>query len=243
MVESIQLIGGGLTVESPLDPILGYALQVETPPLSQAESDRFGDDPPTTRSFWGYGTYDCIEAGSDDCTPGDLLIAAGLNGDLNVSRVGALRASKPALDEAFAKLPEASPPFWALDRDEVALPPEGSTSWWMHRAWSVLIRQLDLGIAIAHKTLHHKRPDLFPLIDGKTSPLLGEAKWLRIHDDLTSQPEAWADLEGAFAQTVSRREGCVSLTRLRLHDILLWLHATDRMDEARRQGQALREDS
>lgn len=43
MVERIQLIGGGWTVKSPLDPILGYALQIEAPPLSQADSDRFGD--------------------------------------------------------------------------------------------------------------------------------------------------------------------------------------------------------
>jgi hypothetical protein len=241
MLSNINLLNGDLTVESPLEPIVGYALQDQTGMFTPVPGRPvFGDEPEGTRPYWGYGTYDCITPDTGRFSPADLLIAAGLNGDLNVNRVGALLDSKPALDAAFGELAAASGvPFWDLPVEEITDPDEGSAGWWMHRAWWVLMGQDDLGIAITHKTLHHKRPDLFPLIDQQTASLLGDEKWALIHTDLTSQAEAWADLEEAFAEEIDTSKGHVRLTRLRLHDILLWLKVTGNMKAARDQGRSL----
>lgn len=81
-------------------------------------------------------------------------------------------------------------------------------------------------VAITHKILHHKRPDFFPLIDNQTLKILGSRAWLTIHDNLTANPTGWDQLERQIA-TLAHNRG-VALTRLRLHDILLWTSVTGR---------------
>ena len=55
------------------------------------------------------------------------------------------------------------------------------------------------------------------------APSVGAA----IHDDLTATADAWRLLESAVATLLDSRD-LPSLTRLRLHDILLWTRATGR---------------
>ena len=77
--------------------------------------------------------------------------------------------------------------------------------------------------AITHKLLHHKRPELFPMLDSLTSPHLGaQHAWATIHRDLTRNCREFAELEEWFADLAAAVTDSASLTRLRIHDILLW---------------------
>ena len=84
-----------------------------------------------------------------------------------------------------------------------------------------------LDVAIANKTLHHKRPWLFPMLDNLTLESLGGAgkAWAVIHGDLTRHADEFEELETWFAALASQKGG-VQLTRLRIHDILLWGHVS-----------------
>lgn len=213
----------GIPVVQPIELIAGYAFaQVEDPP-GRSPDGRYAPDPPTHRPRWGYRTYDCVPpTGGHRLAGVDLLIAAGLNGDLTVGRVGAIQAAAPEVSNLLRAL-DASPPFWELTADEVDEPSEGTMGHHLCAAWEVLMRQPDLGVALTHKTLHHKRPHLFPLVDNKTLEALPKGHaWRAIHGDLTGQAEAWTRLEQAFGGLLER-ETDSPLTRLRLHDILLWL--------------------
>lgn len=78
------------------------------------------------------------------------------------------------------------------------------------------------------------------MLDGTTVERIGaEGAWGRIHDDLVAMPDVWTELEERFAAEAERRDG-VRLTRLRLHDILVWTDATGDWDAARDAGRALR---
>jgi hypothetical protein len=81
--------------------------------------------------------------------------------------------------------------------------------------------------------LHHRRPDLFPLLVRATRwqllPHVREGDSgppAVIHRELTANAAAFAGLEAAVA------DRGIELTRLRLHDLLLWLTATQRLTHA-----------
>lgn len=225
-------------IHEPLALIAGYAFGVHTPVVDQVDRPAGVDEPPTERALWGYRTYDCIPASPGIALSGvDLTVASGLNARMNVDRVGALQAVAELVGESLAHLDDA-PPFWELDRDELHAPTvEGTHEWWAVRAWALLMSQPDVGVAVTHKTLHHKRPNLFPLLDGVTRRHLPKSlAWATIHEDLTGQAETWAQLETDFAALIHRDRGDVELSRLRLHDILLWLTAVGEDDLARNAG-------
>lgn len=245
-VDEIRLAIGTefeVCVTEPLDVIAGYAFAEHEPRRGRRGSAAYGEDPPTTRSRWGYRTFDCIPtAPGPELSGVDLTVAAGLNARLNVDRVGALQAASAEVGRALEHL-DGAPPFWELDRGELAAPSGDSRpEWWLTRAWYVLMRQPQVGVAVTHKALHHKRPLLFPLLDGVTRKRLpaGQA-WVTIHDDLTTQAEAWGHLEMRFAGLIDTDRGDVQLGRLRLHDILLWLTAIGHAEQARREGMAWRQ--
>jgi hypothetical protein len=173
---------------------------------------------------WGYETYDCIPAGPDaSCHPVDYLIASGLNGRLDVPAVASLQFACPL---AFEELSRVDPDifFWNLDPDRLAqFPDVDCAERYLWLAWCHMMSTPELGVALTHKTLHHKRPSLFPLIDGQTVHALGEEVWRTIHQDLNQgDGEPFEQLESWFRTLVGERGGGVELTRLRLHDILLW---------------------
>ena len=93
------------------------------------------------------------------------------------------------------------------------------------------------GIVLArtHKILLHKRPAVCPLIDNQTVGRLGNAAWAAIHDDLCQSDVAWSTLESEIERLLVSRNG-IALTRLRLHDIVLWTKAMHRWDTALRLG-------
>lgn len=76
--------------------------------------------------------------------------------------------------------------------------------------------------AITHKLLHHKRSWLFPMLDSVTTAHLGGFRaWATIWEDLTRHEQEFVALEDWFATLASAHDG-VRLTRLRIHDIMLW---------------------
>jgi hypothetical protein len=172
-------------------------------------------------------------------TESDLFVVEGINAGIDAAGVGAFLAVAPDVNEALAEIDQEQT-FWDLPVEEIdprGTPPEGSPSWWVHRAWWLLYFTPEIGTALTHKVLHHKRPRLFPLLDNETAPHLGrESAWVQIHDDLTSQEKAFDELEVWFADEAAKRNGAVPLSRLRVHDILVWCWVTGQRDEAERQG-------
>lgn len=182
---------------------------------------------------FAYRTYDCVppEPGRD-LSPTDLLIAAGLNGQVDASAYAGLQLGAPQGSHHLQAIDEKVT-FWSLPPESIDGPETGppdphgfSDSYHLHAAWSAMMQIPHVGVALTHKVLHHKRPSLFPLIDNLTLELLeaGNA-WGHIHRDLTEQGDAFDHLESWFSELADHRR-TRPLTRLRLHDILLWWAAT-----------------
>lgn len=226
---------------------VGYAFCTERlgwqpDPAVTATSLATAPDAPTV-GRWAYGTYDCIPPHPGPRLAGvDLFVADGLNGRMRAENIAAIRAVSGPVSDALEQLDEHCL-FWELPRAEIAeIPPEGTAAWHMWRAWSLMMGSKSVGIAIAHKTLHHKKPSVFPLIDNLTLPSLeisgAGTAWAQIHSDLTSQADAWSYLEAEFAAVAGSR-GDVPLQRLRLHDILLWTRCDEHFDDAREEGESI----
>ena len=157
----------------------------------------------------------------------DVLIAAGLNGRVNVTRAAGILAVGDCVGERIEALDRMGGCFWELDEAQLGdTPSEGSAGYHLREAWKILMDLDKVGVAIAHKTLHHKRPQWFPVLDAKTKVAYPRGRaWAGIHADLTRHTEQFGELEDWFANEM-RGDG-VHLQRLRLHDILLWCDRTD----------------
>jgi hypothetical protein len=185
---------------------------------------------------WAYRTYDCMPAGKGcGLTDIDVLVPNAINARMGGKVIAGLRAISAQLSAEIAGLDELGLAFWEFDEsDVVRRPADGDSARPLWRAWSIVSGIPGAGIAVTHKVLHHKRPSVFPLLDNKTSAALGGGgdAWLQIHRDLTATPDGWTELERAFANEAVGRDD-VSLTRLRLHDILLWTDTVDQWDACR----------
>ncbi|WP_051684268.1 DUF6308 family protein [Blastococcus sp. URHD0036] len=164
-------------------------------------------------------------------TDRDVLLAEGLHGRLDPDGWTAVRT---ALDGALpgaeaAVRGAAGRAFWELPEEQTSVLAEPGTV-------GAALRGLAGG---PHGTyvlaaLHHRRPDLFPLLDGVTRRQLWphtaegdsgvHAVVLR---ELRANAAAFALLEARVRAVLGIR-----LTRLRLHDVLLWLSASLRWDTA-----------
>lgn len=211
--------------------VLGYAF---------AEESVTKNGKTISRPRWGYQTYDCILASpGDELEPVDLLVAASLNGDLNVKRMASLLRVADAAGSALAR---AKTVFWKLPAGDLeTMPDEGSPARPVWDAWEILMSAPDVDIAITHKVLHHKRPRHFPLLDNETYGLLPEKQaWKQIHEDI-QQPE-FRELEEWFEADIAGRSlptQAVPLSRLRLHDILLWGSRPPQNEELQKAGSEL----
>ena len=104
---------------------------------------------------WGYRTYDCIPA-----SPGpefndlDILVAAGLNGRLDVSAIGALRTATRRAGSLLATAAARGQVFSSLSLAELADdPPSGTTGRLLTLAWREMMLTPDIGVALTHKVL------------------------------------------------------------------------------------------
>lgn len=176
-----------------------------------------------TRFRWAYRTYDCLPNSPDAFCVTDLLAVSALDARAGAAEYLAMEAILPELSEVLGNV-DVTQTFWDLPRKELgANPPEQRTpSWWLWRAWMLLMGLDDVGVAITYKTLHRKRPWFFPIFDSNTvAQMGGNLAWQVLHDELISQADKFVYLEQWFKEEAAKRGG-VCLSRLRIHDILLW---------------------
>lgn len=176
-----------------------------------------------------YAAYDCPETSQPrTLRPTEIGIAGLLNARIAGKDVVGLMAVSSVVNEALEHLdPDQRLEDLAVEDVDRTLKAEGSVGWWMYRAWCAAKSVYGVGIAKTHKILHRLRPRLFPLIDGLTSPLLQHegGNWAAVRHDLTTQQDRFAQLRAWFEGEVAERAEAVPLTTLRIHDVLLWMHA------------------
>ncbi len=242
---TLEVAGSNYTAAETTAICAGYAF-AERPQLGwkppRVLDDPMFDTPQVgTAGRWAYRTYDCVTAGPGPrLSDVDVFVADGLNGQMRAHTIGAVHAVASEVSDVLQELDrcgEEGSAFWTLPIEHIAdIPPEETTAWWMWRAWSILIGTPGIGVAVTHKLLHHKRPTTFPLLDNRTISALPGNSWARIHCDLTDAGDAWAQVEDSFNE-LARARGGVVLTRLRIHDIVLWLRSSGQLDEARIAGE------
>ena len=188
---------------------------------------------------WGYRTFDCIPA-----SPGaefsdlDITVAAGLNAQLDVDAIAALQLATRRAQPYLTAAAERDQVFTELPPAELADEPlRGSTGWLLAQAYRQMESTPYVGLARAHKVLHHKQPLLVPLLDNITAGIYQDDKGHRLRGDWNLWQHVRAEIDGNraeledlrewFAGRAAARDGA-PLGLLRLHDILVWLNAGER---------------
>ena len=172
-----------------------------------------------------------------------VLVAEGLHGRLDrdswTAVRGALETARPLADAAVERA--AGRPLWELPDDEFSVLAEPGTVGAVLRDLGGLPGVAPEFLAAA---LHHRRPGLFPLLAPTTRRQLwphvqegDSGSAAVIHRELRASADAFAALEAAVAGLL----GPPGLTRLRLHDVLLWLSGGLRLTHAVALGEATQE--
>jgi hypothetical protein len=187
---------------------------------------------------FGYERFDRRPVPTGPLGDDDVLVAEGLHGRLDPDGWCAVRR---ALDDVQARAEAvtahaAGRPFWELPDDELSVLGEPGT---VGAALRDLGEPPDPHDRYVVAALHHRRPELVPLVTRTT--------WLQVlphlregdsgiaavlHRELRANATAFAALEEAAGELLTH-----PLTRLRLHDLLLWLTATLRLPAAVALGQ------
>jgi hypothetical protein len=171
-----------------------------------------------------------------------VLLAEGLHGRLDPEGWSADRRRladvQPRADATIAHA--AGRPFWELPDDELSVLGEPGTVGAALRGLGEPPGPHDRYVLAA---LHHRRPDLVPVVTRTTwlqlVPHLREGDSgvaAVLHRELRANAAAFAALEDDVAQALGS-----PITRLRLHDVLLWLTATLRLPAAVTLGTATEE--
>ena len=179
---------------------------------------------------------------SDRMTDRDVLLAEGLHGRLDPTGWTAVRAALdaalPVAEQAVRRA--AGRAFWELPEEEASVLAEPGTV-------GAAVRTLAEGPHARYvlAALHHRRPELFPLLDGITWRQLWphtaegdsgvHAVVLR---ELRANAAAFTLLEARARAALGR-----PVTRLRLHDVLLWLAGSLRMETAIALGRTADDES
>ena len=192
---------------------------------------------------FGYERFDCRPRAAGPLGEPDILTAEGLHGRLDQVAWTAMKQVLAEIQPMFDATIEraAGRPFHELPDDEFSVLAEpGTVGSCLRRVWQHA--EVTPGVSPKHVTaaLHHRRPDLFPRVVRTTRwhllPHVGEADSgveAVVHRELRANAEAFDALERAVAD-----QG-VGLTRLRLHDVLLWLSAGLRLAHAVEQGRTV----
>jgi hypothetical protein len=172
----------------------------------------------------------------------DVLVAEGLHGRLDPDGWATVRR---ALDDVGATAAGMTAraggrPFWDLPDDEVSVLGEPGT---VGAALRTLGEPPGPHGRYVVAALHHRAPALVPLVTRTTwlqlVPHLREGDSgvaAVVHRELAANAASFAALEDETAALLQH-----PLTRLRLHDVLLWLAATLRLPEAVALGTATEE--
>lgn len=190
---------------------------------------------------FGYERFDRHPVPDAPLGEADILTAEGLHGRLGRDAWTAMAAALPAVQEAADDVVAraAGRAFWELPEDEFSVLAEPGTVGALLRRVDDLCAEHTVSRWHVAAALHHRRPDLFPLLHTTTRwALLPHGREgdsgveAAIHRELRANPAAFDVLE----QEVAARG--VALTRLRLHDVLLWLTGTLRLTHAVAAGRA-----
>jgi hypothetical protein len=176
-----------------------------------------------SRYRWGYRTFDCVPTSPNGFSFQDLAVAVALDSQLGGMDLLQAAAIAPVLAEVISAIP-ITQTFWTLPYADLgtATPSQASPAYPLWSAYQLLSGLKGIKETKATKALHHKRPWYFPLVDSYTSqPLGGKLAWQTIHHDLEKFETEFVELEEWFAGVALQMHG-VALTRLRIHDILLW---------------------
>jgi len=188
---------------------------------------------------FGYERFDRQPVPAGPLGEVDILTAEGLHGRLDpdgwAAMKGVLDDVGPLADAAIERA--AGRPFWELPADEFSVLAEpGTVGAQLRRIWQHCEVMPDVQPAHVTAALHHRRPDLVPLVVRTTRwhllPHVREGDSgveAVIHRELRANASAFARLEAELAP--------LGLTRLRLHDVLLWLSAGLRLTHAVTLGQ------
>jgi hypothetical protein len=205
---------------------------------------------------WAYQTFDCVrgEPGKE-LGPADLFVIDGLDAQIGQTEVATYLTWLPAVNAALGRVPLTKKAFWELrlndgfpldaTNQEPSANSDDHIAWLMCRTWQLFSEIPGFDIARVHKVLHHKRPEQFPLLDRRTRALIRRhrkdrttALWDVILSDLQANAGQFEELEEWFdlfrvQKGIPSPPGTtpVSLTRLRIHDILIWCKADKRHEE------------
>ncbi len=179
------------------------------------------------RARWSAEIYDFQRPTPGPLTYNDLIANIALSSQIKEYAFSGMLAVMGEVNVELNAIPVGTT-FWNLPNADHKAALRRTDLWRMWRAVELFDAVPGVAFTIAHKTLHHKRPELFPLLDNVTEQVLPYgASWTLIHKDLTTQSEAFAALEEWFAVEAKNRKR-PSLTRLRMHDIIVWLTQRDR---------------
>ena len=187
---------------------------------------------------FAYERFDCRPRAEGPLGDDDVLAAEALHGRLDPAGWAAVRA---ALDRAgdladAATERAAGRPLWELPDEEFSVLREPGTVGAVLRG----IQHLGRGAVPVYvaAALHHRRPELFPLVGTTTRRQLlphveegDSGVEAVVHRELRANAEAFAVLETAVAGVLGPAGGVV-LTRLRLHDLLVWASGSLRLTHA-----------
>ncbi|MDN5917767.1 MAG: hypothetical protein L0I76_22160 [Pseudonocardia sp.] len=227
-----------LPFDTALAAVLGYA---------RGRRPFWFRSPDFPRGHWvqlpafGWPRFDTRPAGASDDI--DILISEGLHGRLDRPGWGdvhdALARVRPLFDAVVEHAGGRA--FWELTEEELSVLGEPGT---VGSGLREIGRRAGQHPAHVFAALHHRRPDLVPHLTRSTRRALlphGEegdsdvgAVILR---ELRANDTAFGVLERTSVALL--RDACP--TRLRLHDILLWLTTTLRMTHAVALGRATEE--
>ncbi len=193
---------------------------------------------------FAFERYDRRPRNTGPLADDDVLVAESLHGRLDpdgwagvraaLDRVGAL--ADAATDRAAGRA------FWERPADDVSVLAEPGTVGAALRG----IREFGPGPQPTYllAALHHRRPELFPLLDATTRrqllPHMEEGDSgveAVVHRELVANAGAFTALETTAAALLGPSDG-VPLTRLRLHDVLVWLSGSLRTTHAVALGTA-----
>jgi len=227
-----------LPVAAALAAVLGYAWG-RRPLHFRSPSNPTGRW--VTVPAFGYERFDRRPVPDGTLGEADILAAEGLHGRLSPAAWTAMKRVlddvRPLADAAAERA--AGRPFWKLPDDEFSVLAEpGTVGSWLRMIWQHSEVTPDVQPAHVTAALHHRRPDLFPLVVRTTRwhllPHVREGDSgveAVVHRELTANAAAFQRLEGEL------ENHDVRLTRLRLHDVLLWLSAGLRLTHAVSLGQ------
>ncbi|TYP90820.1 hypothetical protein [Blastococcus xanthinilyticus] len=231
---------GPIAVGTALAAVVGYArgrrpLHFRAP---NARTGRWVEIP-----AFGYERFDARLPATGPLGEADILTAEGLHGRLDPAAWSAMKAVLADVEPlaAAAVGRAAGRPLWELPEEEFSVLAEPGTVGAALRR----IDELTAGtVPAAHVTaaLHHRHPELVPLLVRVTRwqllPHVREGDSgveAVVHRELRANAAAFSELGAGLA-----RHG-FALTRLRVHDVLLWLSSTLRLSHAVVLGQALLE--